>query len=196
MPHLLLKYDGVVEQFCPLDPEPPYQPPDTWDAPHVQHRFAEAIGTLAKLPLGRFWPAGVHNCWPHYAQDWDQFMARMSADMEQMAVAGQLSHEFLVAHRDWTADRHRIRKRASAQEISHMERALFWPGRYLRGRSTDLIRALNLTSLARARGVELNQVVRRGKHRGVRSSSAWQDLALEAAHQIAIGLRVDRIAVF
>jgi hypothetical protein len=77
-----------------------------------------------------------------------------------------------------------------------MERALSWPGSYLRGGPVDLIRALNLTSLARARGIELDQVVRRGKHGGVRSSSAWQDLALEAAHRIAIGLRVDRIAVF
>jgi hypothetical protein len=123
-------------------------------------------------------------------------MARMTADMEQMAVAGQLSQEFLVAHRDWTADRHRLRERPSAQEISYMERALFWPGRYLRDRSTDLARALNLTSLARARGVELDAIVRHGKHWGVRSSSAWQDLALEAARQIAIGLRVDKIAVF
>ena len=197
MPRLLLECDGVlVEQFCPLDPDPPYQPPDTWNAPDVQHRFAEAIGTLAKLPLGRFWPAGVRNCWPNYASEWAEFMARMSADMEEMAVAGQLSQEFLVAHRDWTADRNRFRERPSAQEISHMERALFWPGRYLRDRSTDLVRALNLTSLARARGVELDQVVRRGKHNGVRSSSAWQDLALEATRRIAVGLCVDKVAVF
>jgi hypothetical protein len=120
----------------------------------------------------------------------------MSADVQEMAVAGQLSQEFLIAHQDWTADRHRIPERPSAQEISHMERALFWPGRYLRERPGDRVQALNLTSLARARGIELDQVVRRGKHRGVRSSSAWQDLALEAAHEIAIGLRVDRIAMF
>ena len=36
---------------CPLDPEPPYQAPEQWDAPHVQHRFADAIGTLTRLPL-------------------------------------------------------------------------------------------------------------------------------------------------
>jgi hypothetical protein len=197
MSRLLLKCDGVlVEHFCPLDPEPPYQPPDRWDAPHVQHRFTEAIGTLAKLPLGRFWPVGVRNCWPNYASEWAEFMARMSADMEEMAVAGQLSQEFLIAHQDWTADRHRIRERPSAQEISFMERSIGWPGKYLRQQPGDLVRALNLTSLAHARGVELDAVVRRGKHRGVRSSSAWQASALEAAHRIAVGLRVDRIAVF
>jgi hypothetical protein len=197
MSRLLPKCDGVlIEHFCPLDPEPLYQPPDAWDAPHVQHRFAEAIGTLAKLPLGRFWPAGIYTSWPSFAQEWNEFMARMSADMEVMAVAGQLSQDFLVAHQSWIADRHRIRERPSAQEISCMEYALEWPGRYLRERPGDLARALNLVSLARARGVELKQVVHRGAHRGVRSSPAWYDLALTAAHEIAIGLRVDRIAVF
>jgi hypothetical protein len=197
MPRLLLKCDGVlVEHFCPLDPEPPYQPPDRWNASHVQHRFTEAIGRLAKLPLGRWGPDGIYTKWPACAQQWDQFMARMSADMGAMAVEGSLSYEFVAAYQDWTADRHRIRERPSAQEISHTERALFWPGRYLRDRSTDLARALNLTSLARARGIGLDAVVRRGKHSGVRSSSAWQELALEATNQIAVGLRVDRIAVF
>ena len=54
MPRLLLKCDGVLaEHFCPLDAPPPYQAPDRWDAPHVQHRFAEAIETRVRLPLGK-----------------------------------------------------------------------------------------------------------------------------------------------
>jgi hypothetical protein len=197
MARLLLHCDGVLQDhFSPLDPEPPYQPPERWDAPHVQVRFTEAIETLMKLPLGRFGPAAIRSCWPQYGSDWAVFMARMSADMEEMAVAGQLSEEFLALHQDWTASRNRWHERPGAIEISYMERALFWPGRYLRDRPDDLARALNLTSLARARGVELKQVVHRGKHRGVRSSPAWYDLALTAAHEIAIGLRVDRIVVF
>jgi hypothetical protein len=196
MPKLLLKADGVlVDSWCPLDPPPPYQPPEHWDAPHVQHRFAEAIDTLRKLPLGRFAPAGIHGSWPNYALEWNQFMARMSADMETMAVEGSLSHDFVAAWQDWTEDRHRVRERPSALEISIMERALFWPGRYLRDRH-ELARALNLCGLATVRGVSVRDVVKRGKHRGVRSPSAWHELALEAAHRIAVGLRVDRIAVF
>jgi hypothetical protein len=196
MPRLLLKCDGVLaEHFCPLDPEPQYQPPEKWDAPHVQHRFTEAISTLAKLPLGRFWPAGVRNCWPNYASEWAEFMARMSADMGAMAIEGSLSYEFVAAYQDWTADRHLIRERPSAQEISVMERALFWPGRYLRT-SHELARALNLCGLAQARGLSVRDVAKHGKHVDVRSPSAWHELALEAAHLIAVGLRVDRIAVF
>jgi pimeloyl-ACP methyl ester carboxylesterase len=40
---LLLRCDGVLaEQWCPLDPEPPYRPPLKWTAPHVVHRYAAA----------------------------------------------------------------------------------------------------------------------------------------------------------
>jgi hypothetical protein len=76
MPRLLLKSDGVLaEHFCPLDPESPYEPPENWGAPHVQHRFAEAIKTLRKLPMGRLRPAEIRSSWPGYALDWNTFMA-------------------------------------------------------------------------------------------------------------------------
>jgi hypothetical protein len=108
MPRLLLKSDGVlVEQFCPLDPEPPYQPPDRWDGPHVQHRFSEAIEILRKLPMGRVLPAGIRTRWPLFQLDYDAFMGRMSADITSMAVEGKLDQEFVAAYQDWTADRNR-----------------------------------------------------------------------------------------
>jgi hypothetical protein len=191
MPRLLLKSDGVlVEGFCPLDPEPPYRPPDRWDAPHVQHRFAEALDTLRKLPLGQLYPRGIYNPWPAYALDWNTFMARMSADVESMAVEGKLDQDFVAAYQDWSADRNRWRERPSAIEISKMERAILWPGSYLRGQD-ELARAFNVCSLAQACGVSVRDIVR-----GVRSAPAWQDLALEAADRIAVGLRSDQIGVF
>src|SRR5262249_54425982 len=152
-PRLLLKSDGVlVEQFCPLDPEPPYRPPEKWDAPHVQHRFAEAMETLRKLPMGRLRPADMHNSWPGYALDWNTFMGRMSADITSMAVEGKLDQEFVAAYNDWTADRNRWRERPTAQEISHMERALLWPGHYLRDQA-ERARAFNIAGLAQAHGL-------------------------------------------
>ena len=51
-------------------------------------------------------------------------------------------------------------------------------------------------SLAQARELPVEDVVRRGKHAGVRSPTEWHRLALEAAHRIAVGLQVDRVAVF
>jgi hypothetical protein len=196
VPRLLLKNDGVVvEHFCPLDPEPAYQPPDTWDAPHVQHRFSEAIGTLAKLPLGRFFPTAIYTCWPGYSMEWDHFMGRMTADIESMAVEGKLDPEFVTAYQTWTIDRNRWRERPAAADISVMERALAWPGAYLRDQ-IELARALNLCGVAQARGMSVRDVVRRGKHADVRSPTQWNQLALTAANTIAVGLRIDRIAVF
>ena len=196
MPRLLLKCDGVrAEHFCPLDPEPPYQPPEQWDAPHVQYRFAEAIETLRKLPMGRLRPAEMRGSWPGYASDWNMFMGRMSADITSMAVEGKLDQEFVAAYQDWTEDRNRYRDPPSAQQISCMEHALLWPGHYLRGQP-ELARAFNIVGLAQARGLSVRDVVRGDKHRGVRSPTQWIRFALEAAHEIAVGLRVDRIAVF
>jgi hypothetical protein len=196
MPRLLLKSDGVlVEQFCPLDPEPLYQPPDIWDGPHVQQRFAEAIEILRKLPMGRVLPAEMRGSWPSYSLEWNEFMGRMTADVESMAVEGKLDQDFVSAYQDWTADRNRSRERPSAKEIGNMERALWWPGRYLRGQH-EMARAFNVCSLAQACGVSVKDIVRGGKHKGVRSGSAWHQLALEAADRIAVGLRADQIAVF
>jgi hypothetical protein len=195
MPRLLLNDDVIVEHFCPLDPGPPYRPPNKWDAQNVQHRFAEALDTLRKLPIGRLYPRGIYNPWPAYALDWNTFMARMSADVESMAVEGKLNQDFVSAYQDWSADRNRWRERPSAKEIGNMERALLWPGRYLSGQH-EMARAFNICSLAQACGVSVRDIVRGGKHHGVRSGSAWRQLALEAANRIALGLRLDEIVVF
>ena len=91
--------------------------------------------------------------------------------------------------------RNRVRIMPSAHQISVMERALEWPGRHLR-LQLELARALNICALAQARELPLEDVVRRGKHAGVRAPTEWHRLAQEAAHRIAVGLQVDRIAVF
>jgi hypothetical protein len=93
------------------------------------------------------------------------------------------------------ARRNQVRLPPSAREVSQMERALSWPGAHLGG-AFDLVYALNATALARAREVELADIIRRGRHAGVRSTIAWHQLALEAADRIAHGLVRDRVAVF
>jgi hypothetical protein len=116
-------------------------------------------------------------------------MGRLSSDVTTMAVEGKLDQEFVAAYHDWTVDRNRWRERPTAQEISCMEHALFWPGTYLRDR-VELARALNVCGFAQARGLSVRDVVRPGKHHGVRSPAEWNRLALEAADQIAVGLRI------
>jgi hypothetical protein len=182
MPHLLLRADGVlVANWCPLDPEPPYQPPDRWDGPHVAHRFAEAIDTLCKLPLGRWGPSEIRNCWPAYYDEWADLLAQLGDGADGIEQTWQR--------------RNRVRIPPSAVEISQMERALFWPGAYLRGRH-ELTCALNVCGLAHARGLSVRDVVKRGKHARIHSPTQWNKLALTAADTIAVGLRVDGIAVF
>jgi hypothetical protein len=181
MGRLWLRHNGiVVEDFSPLDPLPPYEPPEKWDGLHVSYRFAEAIGTLIKLPLGRFWPQGIHNAWPKYRSEWEDLLAMLDDGGDAL--------------RQLQEQRNRVRIPPSSVEISFMDRALDWPGTYLR--AFDLAYALNATALARAREIELSDIVRHGKHAGARSPSAWQELALQAAGKIAVGLRVDKIAVF
>ena len=111
MPRLLLKADGVIaDHWCPLDLPSPYVAPEQWDAPHVQHRFIEAIGTLFKLPLGRWGPSKIRNCWPTYYDEWADLLAQLGDGADGF-------------ERTWTR-RNRVRIMPSAREISAMERAL------------------------------------------------------------------------
>jgi hypothetical protein len=182
MPRLLRKADSVIaDHWCPLDSPSPYVAPERWDSPHVQHRFAEAIGTLLKLPLGRWGPSKIRNCWPAYYDEWADLIAQLGDGADGI-------------EQTWKR-RNRFRILPSAHEISAMERALAWPGRHLR-HHLELARSLNICALAQARRLPVEEVVRRGKHVGVRSPTEWHRLALEAAHRIAVGLQVDRIAVF
>ena len=182
MGKLLLRCDGVLaDQWCPLHPEPPYQPPAKWNAPHVAHRFAEAIGTVSQLP-GRIWPRGYRTMWPRYQLEW--------LDMLSMLSDGGEAHDHWV--REQNAPR---REPPTSIEIMHMEAALCWPGEYLRD-EPDLGRALNVVGLATSREASIEDVVRRGKRAGVKSPAVWHELAQEAAHEIAVGLRLDRVAVF
>ena len=179
---LLLRADGILAQvWNPLDPPPSYEAPEHWGGPHVSHRFGEAISTLLKLPIGAFGPSKIKDCWPAYESEW--------ADLLSMVGDGADGLE-----QSW-ARRNQVRLPPSAREVSQMERALSWPGEYL-GDASDLIYALNATALARAREVELGDVVVHGRHAGVRSTIAWQQLALEAAETIAGGLVRNRVAVF
>src|SRR3974390_4387 len=115
MPRLLLKADGVIgDYWCPLDPPSPYVPPERWNAPHVQHRFAEAIGTLLKLPLGRWGPSKIRNCWPTYFDEWADLLAQLGDGADGF-------------EQTWKR-RNRVRIMPSARGISAMERALEWPG--------------------------------------------------------------------
>jgi hypothetical protein len=179
---LLLKYDGcLAEAWNPLDPEPPYQPPDRWNGPHVQIRFAEAIGAVSRLP-GRVWPRGYFTLWPQFESEWADMLSRLSDGGD--------------AHEQWVREQNAPRREPPTSiEIMRMETCLCWPGAYLRD-EPERARALNVVGLATSREVSVEDVAGRGRHRGVKSATVWHELAQQAAHAIAVGLRIDRVAVF
>jgi hypothetical protein len=182
MARLLLRANGVLaESWCPLDPAPPYVPPDRWDAPHVNHRFAEALGILLKLPFGPLGPRTITNVWPKYRLEWDDLLAQVADGGDAAEQARQ--------------ERNTVRIPPSSHEISYMEICLAWPGNHLRNES-DLAHAFNICAFATARELSVEDVIQRGKHAGVRSPSAWHELALDAARRIAAGLRIAGAAVF
>ena len=77
-----------------------------------------------------------------------------------------------------------------------METVLLWPGTYLRRKPPDIARAFNLSALAMAKEVSIEDLVKRGRRAGVKAPAIWQELAQQAAHEVAVGLRIDRVAVF
>jgi hypothetical protein len=122
------------------------------------------------------------NCWPAYYDEWADLLAQFGDGADAI-------------EQTWRKRNH-VRTLPSAKEISAMDRTLEWPGQYLRREPVHLVYALNAVGLARAREVELKDIIRRGKRAGVNSPAVWQQLALEAAGTIARGLRVDQIPVF
>jgi hypothetical protein len=180
---LLLKANGIIsEAWCPLDPEPLYEPPPQWNGLHVSYRYAEAFSTLIRMPLGGFGPRWFGGCWPAYRSEWEDLLAMLDDGGDAL--------------RQVQEHRNQVRIPPSSIEISCMDRALGWPSAYLRGSDPDLCRAFNIVSFATAREVSVDDVVQRGKHAGVRSPTEWHRLALEAADQVAAGLRADRQPVF
>ena len=182
MSRLLLKCDGtLLESYSPLDPEPPYVPPDRWDAGHVGHRFAEALLVISRMPA-RIWPRGFKTLWPQFQSEWADMLSRLSDGGD--------------AYENWCREQnYSVREKPTSIEIMHMETALCWPGAYLRHRS-DLGKAFNVCALAAAREVNVEDVIAGGRHHGVRAPSEWHRLGLEGAERIASGLRADQVGVF
>lgn len=188
MGRLHLKFDGVLaEQFNPI--EGPLQAilPSQWSGPHVFVRTSDAFQVLARIPRGRWGPSEVRTLWPTHHEEWSDVLA-------QLTVPGEIE-------KSWEK-RNRVIVRPSSREIAAMEQAFGWPVRYLRNAS-ELIRALNLVTLAHAQDHDLRNVIqfhyqRRREHWGVPrlSDEAWRKMAYVAADRISRGLVRDRVSVF
>jgi hypothetical protein len=164
------------DQWHPLDggPAPEYIPP-LWDGPHVGLRLCEAFKTLAALP-GGISLGGASGYWPEYTHDWNDLIAQEESD-------AQLKEEKATAH-------NRARVRPSAQEISRMEMAICWPGRYVPISSYAQI--VQRVALYRSRDLDLQYAARRIRI-GEKQMRARNRAGLD---MIAAGLRRDAVRVF
>src|SRR5260370_14953643 len=76
--------------------------PSTWSGPHVGRRLAEAMRTLAMLPMGS---GGGHAVWPPYTYEFDDLVAQK--EQGELERTQQLQN--------------RIRLLPSSREVQRME---------------------------------------------------------------------------
>ncbi len=165
------------DEWHPLDggDAPEYIPP-AWDGPHVGRRLADAFKTLSMMPNRGMGPRLQPGFWPEYSYEWEDLLAQRTAD-----VATQEAD---------ASERNRARVQPSAQEISQMETAISWPGRYIQ--EAETARLVQNVALARSRDLDMQFVARRMRV-GPEHVRAGNGLGLAA---IAFGLRHDGVRVF
>ncbi len=85
----------------------------------------------------------------------------------------------------------RVRLQPSHSDVSRMEIALIWPGRYLASRPF-VLRVVQKVALMRSRGLDIAQAARRLKKRAY----SVRRMNRDGLDEIAAGLRRDRVPVF
>jgi hypothetical protein len=159
----------------PLDDMPaPEYIPSAWDGPHVGLRLADAFRTLSQMPSRSI--SAHSGYWPEYYYEWEDLLAQKTADV--------------ATQEDDASDRNRTKLHPSAKEISQMEMAICWPGRYIH--DTSIAKVVQQVAFCRARDLDMQHVSRKLRlaHERVR---IWNGQGLDL---IAIGLRRHEVRVF
>ncbi|RXG91566.1 hypothetical protein [Bradyrhizobium zhanjiangense] len=146
--------------------------PSRWSGPHVGRRLAEAMRTLAMLPMGTGTGRAI---WPPYVYEWDDLLAQQAQGELERTQAMQ----------------NRIRLLPSSREVQRMEIAICWPAEHL-GSKDHLLRAVNAVALAHALERDAGWVAaKRGGY-----ADTWRERHDQGCDIIAIGLRSRRVPVF
>jgi hypothetical protein len=166
------------DEWHPLDdgPAPEYVPPSEWDGPHVGVRLCDAFKTLSMMPNRGASTKLAPGFWPTYQYEWEDLLAQRGADV--------------ATQEDDARSRNRARVQPSAQEISRMEAAISWPGRYIP--EVDTARIVQHVALARSRDLDMSYVARKMRV-GAEQVRVGNGLGLAA---IAFGLRGNGVHVF
>jgi hypothetical protein len=146
--------------------------PSTWSGPHVGRRLAEAMRTLALLPMGA---GSAPPAWPAYCYEWDDLLAQQAQGELERTQALQ----------------NRIRLLPSSREVQRMEQCVVWPAEYL-ARLVHLLRAVNAVALAHSLERDSGWIAaKRGGY-----ADTWRERHDQGCSIIARGLRACRTPVF
>jgi len=167
---------GEMEDWHPLDgvPAPEYIP-EQWEGPHVGVRIMEAFRTLSRIPASRG-PKMFGTAWPAYSYEWGDMLAQQEQDADE-----RRRHE---------SAQNRSTIMPSAEDVTRMERCLYWPSHYLW--EVFLLYAVNRLASARAIDRDSEWVARR--YGG--AADHWRVLHDDGCGRIAERLIRDRVAVF
>jgi hypothetical protein len=146
--------------------------PSTWSGPHVGRRLAEAMRTLAMLPMGS---GSGHAVWPPYTYEFDDLVAQK--EQGELERTQQLQN--------------RIRLLPSSREVQRMEQCIVWPAEYL-AQLIHLLRAVNAVALAHSLERDAGWIAaKRGGY-----ADTWRERHDQGCDIIARGLRCCRVPVF
>ncbi len=163
-------------KFNPLeDGTMPEVVPTMWCGSHVGVRISEAFATLMRLPGGM--RRASFGYWPAYSHTWEDMLSQLEQAVEEQAREQRIQN--------------RSRSSPSIEDVSRMERALYWPMHYL-GRVPLLVRAVNAMAFAHA--LERDCVWLARKRGG--DPDLWQRKHWAGTELIARGLIRDKVAVF
>jgi hypothetical protein len=163
------------ETWCPLDGLLPEYIPTVWDGPHVGLRLVEAFKTLANLP-GGLPTLTASGYWPAYLWEYEDELAQEQSD-DEIKAERMRARNFAKA-------------RPNAQDVTRMEIAMIWPGRYLA--DPVMAKIVQRVALYRSRDQDMQQVSYRMKM-GAKILRKRNRVGLDL---IASGLRRDGVSVF
>jgi hypothetical protein len=163
------------DDWHPLDGRPaPEYVPEYWTGPHVGLRLVEAFKTLANMPDVGF--GSSRGFWPAYLYEWHDLLAQEESDAQSKDDAASALN--------------RAKIRPSARDVSRMEQAISWPGRYCI--SVPCARIVQRVAFYRSRDMDAHMLARKMRL----DPKSLRKRNREGLDIIAIGLRRDKVRVF
>lgn len=112
--------------------------PDEWTAEYVMQRMIESFDILRSQPI-RARPGSGSGFWPSYPYEWEDIVAQQeNVDLDPESTP----------------------PRASADQISAMNEALYWPAEYLKD-DLNLAQAVSAWTIGKSCGITERRIAKR-----------------------------------